>query len=236
MNNQVFVASFLIPGIFSIIILASIPSISEIQSLYGSNAKDGIIAANTNDIHNLHQDINHNNNNYAKNNECISYDASEKSIIISCGSVHLTDIANQINEQNVIKKESDGNWLLNAGIIIEKGAMLILDPQDTKWLKIIADGTNAYPITVLGSLKIDSVKVTSCNPLTNGYAISKGNRELNDALGKYEVTEGFPRPYIRIEEDASGNANITNSEIAYLGYEAGLGEGKTGLIYLPVKL
>ena len=43
---------------------------------------------------------------------------------------------------------------------------------------------------------------------------------MNDALGKYEVTEGFPRPYIRIEEDASGNANITNSEIAYLGYEA----------------
>lgn len=136
MNNQVFVASFLIPGIFSIIILALYPSISEIQSLYGSNAKySGIIAANTNDIHNLHQDINHNNTNYAKNDECISYDASEKSIIISCGSAHLTDIANQINGQNVIKKESDGNWLLNASIIIQKGAMLILDPQDTKWLK-----------------------------------------------------------------------------------------------------
>lgn len=71
---------------------------------------------------------------------------------------------------------------------------------------------------VLDSLRIDSVKVTSWNPQTNGYTICKGNRKLNDALGKYEVTEGFPRPYIRIEEDASGNANITNFEIAYLGY------------------
>ena len=76
------------------------------------------------------------------------------------------------------------------------------------------------------------MKVTSWNPQINGYAISKGTRVVNDALGKYDVTEGFHRPYIRIEEDASSNANITNSEIAYLGYEAGIGEGKTGLTYL----
>jgi poly(beta-D-mannuronate) C5 epimerase len=164
---------------------------------------------------------------------CISYNSVEKTITMRCGTNNrLTDIHDTIQDRNVIDRLSGGIWLLNAGIIIQRGATLVIDPQDTKWLKIIADGTNAYPITVLGNLKIDSVKVTSWNPLTNGYAISKGNRELNDALGKYDVTEGFPRPYIRIEEDASGNANITNSEIAYLGYEAGLGEGSTGLTYL----
>ena len=63
----------------------------------------------------------------------------------------------------------------------------------------------------------------------------KGNRELkDDELGKYKSTEGYPRPYIWIEKDASGNANITNPEIAYLGYEAGIGGGRIGLTYLAV--
>jgi parallel beta-helix repeat protein len=191
-NNQVFVASFLIPGIFSIIILALYPSISEIQSLYGSNAKySGIIAANTNDIHNLHQDINHNNTNYAKNNECISYDASEKSIIISCGSAHLTDIANQINGQNV------------------------------------TDGSVAYGIHVYGSLIIDFIRLTSWNPDTNNYAQSYGSRETSGKI----THPGAPRPYIRIESGSTGTTNITNSEIAYLGYEGGWASGTSGIHY-----
>ncbi len=40
-----------------------------------------------------------------------------------------------------------------------------------------------------------------------------------------------PRPYITIEEGATGTMDITNSEIAYLGYEAGYGAGRTGLRY-----
>ncbi|MGC2384742.1 MAG: hypothetical protein WA631_16710, partial [Nitrososphaeraceae archaeon] len=93
---------------------------------------------------------------------CISYNSVEKTITIRCGTNNrLTDIHNTIQDRNVIDRLSDGIWLLNAGII-ERGATLLMDPQDTKWLKIIADG------------KIDSVKVTSWNPLTNGYAISKG--------------------------------------------------------------
>ena len=63
-----------------------------------------------------------------------------------------------------------------------------MNPQDTKWLKIIADGTNAYPITVLGALKIDSVKVTSWNPKTNNYATSNGTRDLSNN----KVVKGDP--------------------------------------------
>jgi poly(beta-D-mannuronate) C5 epimerase len=164
---------------------------------------------------------------------CITYNRSERTITIGCGSnIHLSDIHNKLQDHNVLDRQPDGIWLLNSGISIDKGATLIIDSQDTKWLKIIADGTNAYPITVLGSLKIDSVRVTSWNPQTNSYAISKGNRDFDDQAGKYKVIPGFPRPYIRIEGGATGSTNITNSEIAYLGYEAGLGGGKTGLTYL----
>jgi hypothetical protein len=38
-----------------------------------------------------------------------------------------------------------------------------------------------------------------------------------------------PRPYIKIERDAQGYTSITNSEIAYLGYDCG--GGCSGLSY-----
>ena len=45
------------------------------------------------------------------------------------------------------------------------------------------------------------------------------------------MVKGDPRPYIRVEEEATGTTDITNSEIAYLGYESGVGGGKSGLRY-----
>jgi hypothetical protein len=99
-NNAILVALFLIPVIFSAILPASYPSIA--TQLYGPSAE-----GKTRDIANsnkIQHDINYDPGNHGKNGQCISYDYPEKSIVISCGSVHLTDIANQINEQNVIEK------------------------------------------------------------------------------------------------------------------------------------
>jgi len=160
---------------------------------------------------------------------CITYDSTARLITISCQSVSLSDIYNQINNHGVLDKQPQGVWILNAGIVIDKGAFLHIDSNDTKWLKIVADGSNAYPIDVLGSLRIDSVKVTSWNPQTNSYVVSSGSREL---VGQgYKIVKGSPRPYITIEGGATGTTDITNSEIAYLGYESGIGGGATGLRY-----
>lgn len=41
----------------------------------------------------------------------------------------------------------------------------------------------------------------------------------------------YLRPYIVVEDDATGTTDIINLELAYLGYEAGYGEGRTGLRY-----
>ena len=156
-------------------------------------------------------------------NGCISYDSAKKTITIKCGSNnHLTDVYNSLKNRNVIERQSDRIWLLNAGITVEKGATLVIDPRDTKWLKIIADGTAAYPIDVLDGLRIDSVKLTSWNPSVNNYATSNGTRDLHDD----KVVNGDPRPFIRVEDEAIGTTNITNSEIAYLGYESGVGAEK----------
>jgi mannuronan 5-epimerase len=161
---------------------------------------------------------------------CVSYDPPNRTITIRCKSASLTDIHNQLNDDSVLDKQADGVWLLNAGIIIDKGAVLNIDSKDdVTWLKIIADGRTAYPIDVSGSLKIDSVKVTSWDPQTNDYAISNGTRILVGS--RYEVSSGEPRPYITVRDSATGTTNITNSEIAYLGYESGIGGGTSGLRY-----
>ena len=42
---------------------------------------------------------------------------------------------------------------------------------------------------------------------------------------------GTPRPYIVVNDDATGTTDITNSELTSLGYESGYGGGSTGLRY-----
>ena len=169
--------------------------------------------------------------------------------------VTLTDIYNQLNNPSVLSKEQPQQqlqqqkgaiWLLNASIVIGKGSALNIDNRDTLWLKILTDEktNNVNAIIVHGSLNIDNVKVTSWNPVTNNYAQTNSSREIgnditercrdncSDAIKSKLAHVGTPRPYISIEKDATGSTNITNSEIAYLGYEGGYGGIKSsGLHY-----
>lgn len=165
---------------------------------------------------------------------CISYDAVDNMITITCQSANLPDIYTIIGDQNVLSKEedddvdgdSDNVWQLNAGVTISQNATLYINSTDTLWLKILADGETAHPVLVSGSLNVDSVKVTSWNPNTNNYTTSQ-----DSGRNGRDVSIGTPRPYIVVEDDATGTTDITNSELAYLGYEAGYGAGRTGLRY-----
>jgi parallel beta-helix repeat protein len=180
---------------------------------------------------------------------CIAYDTEVNIITITCKHVNITDIDDEIRNPDILHKESiDGVWLLNAGIVIEQGASLYINSTDTSWLKIVAprdtettvigedeDGeenhiAKANGIEVLGSLKIDSIKMTSWDVSTNSYALNEGKRNLRGT--EYEVKLGSPRPFISVEGEATGTTDITNSEIAYLGYEGGVGGGPVvGLTY-----
>jgi len=84
----------------------------------------------------------------------------------------------------------------------------------------------AYWIDVHGGLKIDSVRISSWDPTTNYYAITNGSR-----TGSGVFIFGAPRPSIVVENNATGTTDITNSEIAYLGYEEGKHKGGSGLSY-----
>lgn len=77
---------------------------------------------------------------------------------------------------------------------------------------------NPNGIHVHGSLIIDSVKITSWDPEVNDvikFRLGKRQGEEN-TKSEYDTIE--PRAFIRISRDATGTTNITNSEIAYLGY------------------
>ena len=167
---------------------------------------------------------------------CINYNPSKRTITVSCSSsARFTDIDNKLHDSNILVKQStNGVWFLDANLVIAKGATFHIDSTDTKWLKISSKVTRgagsakiapAYIIDVHGSLKIDSVKITSWDPTTNYYAITNGSRTG-------DITHpGAPRPSIVVENNATGTTDITNSEIAYLGYEQGQHKGGSGLSY-----
>lgn len=142
---------------------------------------------------------------------CVKYDKSTNLITVTCKSANLRVIENVIKNPEILRKERDGNWLLNANLTIADGASFTIDSNDTKWLKINSTSSrNAYHIDVIGSLKIDSVKITSWNTTSNNYTKSDGT---------------VHRAAITVPAKGTGQLNITNSEIAYLGYAPSLRRG-----------
>jgi len=165
---------------------------------------------------------------------CINYDPSDVVITVSCKTANLRDINSQLNDPNILHQESlDGIWQLNAGIFVDKDATLYINSSDLSWLKILTkQGVEKYNktnyIEVHGSLKIDSVKISSWDRSENDYSKNPGSRDLSENYVKI----GTPRPYLSVESDATGTTDITNSELAYLGYEGGVGIGADdGLTY-----
>lgn len=103
------------------------------------------------------------------------------------------------------KQSPAGVWFLNANLVIAKEVTFHIDSADTKWLRISSkvtrssrdvssSGSNirpAYWIDVHGSLKIDSVKITSSDPRSNNNAITNGSRTASGVF-----IFGAPRPSI----------------------------------------
>jgi parallel beta-helix repeat protein len=141
---------------------------------------------------------------HATDEECISYDKSNNEIEINCGNANLTDIYNSINDSSKLKKE-DRIWSLNASLNIKNGSTFYINSTDTEWLRINSLSTGDIPNHILakGNLLIDSVKLTGWDFSLNQNALSNGST---------------PRSYILVNY-GNGTTNITNSEIAYLGYD-----------------
>jgi mannuronan 5-epimerase len=149
---------------------------------------------------------------------CVSYNQQVNEIYISCKHVYFKDIVNSLQQDpSVLYRETgnvmEKNWILKAGITVNKDATLNIGSDDVTWLKIVPGSAKPNAILVDGSLKVDSVKITSWNPQTNDYVHFSEATKFNELQYMKEL-----RPYIKVTSDASGPTIIQNSELAYLGY------------------
>lgn len=158
----------------------------------------------------------------ADSSSCISYNPQDKEISISCNYVEFKDIVNSVQDQSILYQEEEvagniiekKNWILNAGITVEKNATLNIDSDDVTWLKIVPGSDNPNAIKVDGSLKVHSVKITSWNPQTKDYVHFSESAKDDESQYTKEL-----RPYIKVNSEATGPTIIKNSELAYLGYD-----------------
>jgi mannuronan 5-epimerase len=142
---------------------------------------------------------------------CISYDQKNNAIDISCDT-DISQADRNLRNKALLLEESDGVWILNASMIIDKDATLTISSDDTKWLKITNYGdNNPNSINVSGKAKINGVRITSWDSSNNDVIKQNNNGSI-------------PRPFIYIERDA-GPVDILNSEIAFLGYRPSPGQG-----------
>jgi poly(beta-D-mannuronate) C5 epimerase len=148
---------------------------------------------------------------------CIDFIPLNKTLRLTCGSAMLTDIYNATRKyKDVIpgfdslleKAFNNGIWFLKVNLVIDSNSSFIINSTDTRWLKIYSDGKEAYSIKVYGSMEIDSVKITSWNPKENDY-YKNTKKDSSDR-----------RAFISVMGEATGTTNITNSELAYLGYNS----------------
>jgi mannuronan 5-epimerase len=150
---------------------------------------------------------------------CASYNALKNVIRVTCDST-ISKIAAEIDRSSVLEETSPKVWILRAILIVGPQAKLTIDSSEVDWLKITtttsnSNGTttpptvnnNTHPnrIEIYGTTTINNTKITSWDERNDIEAV-----QLPDA--------SIPRSYIRIREDA-GTVNISNSELAFLGYE-----------------
>jgi mannuronan 5-epimerase len=158
--------------------------------------------------------------------DCVDYDNKSRSVIVSCN-LSLSDINNAIDNDKVLRNEPNekGVWFLNSSLIVRKGSILTISSEDgVKWLKISSGGNlssqspgdttyhGPHRIRIFGSLNMDGTKITSWDPVTKNYT----TQNLDGSI---------LRPYIVVEPRADLSL-LTNSEIAFLGYNSA---GKQGL-------
>jgi poly(beta-D-mannuronate) C5 epimerase len=158
---------------------------------------------------------------------CATYDEQRRLIMI-ISECTLSQVNEAIADDHILRKESsDGIWFLNSSISVSKEASLTIKAPETKWLKISSGGKSnvtadhgsssnlkeptPYSIQVFGKINLLGVKITSWDSRVNNYVGQKADGSI-------------PRSYITVAGGA-GTSKISNSEIAYLGFNSSRKQG-----------
>ena len=153
---------------------------------------------------------------YANGSLCVDFIPSNTTIRLKCGSATFSDLYFIIKKyksaiggiEDWVEKESNGIWFLNSSLVIASNSSFTINSSDTKWIKIYSDGKQAHSIKIHGNMTIDSVRITSWDPAESDYF----HTIKDDSSDR--------RAYLSVMGEATGTTNITNSELAFLGYNS----------------
>jgi parallel beta-helix repeat protein len=140
---------------------------------------------------------------------CLSHEPESDTIRLTCGAATLPLIHEILDDDSILSLTSERVWHLHSDIVVENGAHLSITGKDTDWLKLETPSS----IISFGDVVIDSTRITSWDSAANTFAGTDGKRS---------------RSFITAWDDGMGQLNITNSEIAYMGYHT---SHKQGLAY-----
>lgn len=133
----------------------------------------------------------------------ITFDEVENTINVKGeGSiVNLSRIYKVLNNEQILKKLENNEWILKANLFISKDVTLVLTDDEVSWLKLLSEDNNFVIIrSYNGRVLIKNTKITSWDESNQNYDFDAENgRSL--ILTKYD-----------------GRMDIVNSELAYLGY------------------
>jgi parallel beta-helix repeat protein len=134
----------------------------------------------------------------------VDYDEETNTIVMRKGSAStLAALSRELEQPELLRQLTDGEWLLAANLEIEEAAELRIAAPDTHWLKLHSGEDGFVSIKVLGgALDIDGVCVSSWDTVRNSF-------DENYADG---------RSFVLARDGAQ--MNIRRSELRYLGYDA----------------
>src|ERR671923_1394715 len=146
-------------------------------------------------ISTLHQQLH-----FAYAGTCIDYEADENTINIMCNA-SFADLVDSLDDQDILENVGDGEYLLNANLLVVDGVTFEMSSDDgLEYLKIA--GTNG--IIVNGRIQISDIIITSWDPEADSPVFQTS-------------TGSVPRAFINLRVSEGGF--IQDSEIAYLGYD-----------------
>src|SRR5919109_192893 len=146
-------------------------------------------------ISTLHQQLH-----FAYAGTCIDYEADENTINIMCNA-SFADLVDTLDDQDILENIRDGEYLLNANLLVVDGVTFEMSSDDgLQYLKIA--GTNG--IIVNGIIQISDIIITSWDPEADSPVFQTS-------------TGSVPRAFIDLRVSEGGS--IEDSEIAYLGYD-----------------
>jgi parallel beta-helix repeat protein len=137
----------------------------------------------------------------------VSYDEETNTIIVQAGEeVTLPEISQALEQPDLLQELLAGEWLLAANLQINEGAAVEIAAPDVHWLKLRSDDELFVWIKARGGqLDFSETCVTSWDVAAQDY----------DQNGD----ESQGRSFVLARDGAQ--MNILDSELSYLGYQAG---------------